>query len=89
MARTSSFKPKFVVKQASPPAEPVPTEIIAQEIEYISAAIAKLRSGKLNDRALFLLIQNACASNVPIKTIREVLDAAQHLSTSYIRKGVL
>lgn len=42
--------------------EEIPTEVIAEHIKTIAEGIQKLRRGRLNDRALLILIQNAAPS---------------------------
>jgi hypothetical protein len=64
----------------------VPVEVLASAITTIAAGIKKLRNGKLHDRALFLLIQDACTANVGLETIRRVLDAIGDLEKRYVRK---
>jgi hypothetical protein len=66
----------------------VPTEILASSIVEIAQGIRKLRSGKLNDRALFLLIQDACKVNIGLATIREVFDAIGDLERQFVRRVV-
>lgn len=76
------------LKQPQPPADEVPTEVIADALVRISEGIAKLRSGRLNDKALVLLIQHACPSQdrPSISTIRTVLDAVENLRGEYVKK---
>ncbi len=79
---------KKVTVVQKPEAE-VPTEVLAQAIIDIAAGMKKLRSGRLNDRALILLIQSAVGSvpsPVSQRDIRAVLDAIQSLEAIYIRK---
>lgn len=64
----------------------VPTEVLAQEIQNISSGIRKLRQGRLNDRALLLLIQNSVPGSISIKTIRDVLDSIESLEQTYLKK---
>ncbi len=73
----------------------VTIEVLAQSITDISTGIKKLRSGRLNDRALLLLIQNAAPSlhsgrysykPVPIKTIQHVLNGIENLEAEYLKK---
>jgi hypothetical protein len=51
------MKKSVLVKQR--PGGEIPTEILADNIKSISESMKKLRSGRLNDRALHLLIQHA------------------------------
>lgn len=83
---------KIIVKQ-NPEAE-VPTEVLAADIQAISQGIRKLRSGRLNERALLLLIQEAAPttggkynrSRVGIPAIRAVLDGIEGLEAAFLRK---
>lgn len=74
-----------------PGAEPVPAEIIAQSVKDIAEALRKLRDGRLNDRALVLLIQHAAPSSGPHsvsgRQVRTVLDAIENLERTYLRKA--
>lgn len=80
---------KATIKQTE--GKEVPTEIIAQEILTMSEGIKKLRAGRLNDRALILLIQGACPTGsykdkaISQKTIRTVLNAIESLSVEYLK----
>lgn len=86
------------VKITQPENSPaVPTEVIADAIVAIAEGVRKLRQGRLNDTALFLLIQHTCgtsfgrnrsSSKIPIKTIKAVFDGIDSLSAEYIRKPV-
>lgn len=77
---------KLAVKQTDPE---TPTEIMADAIVTISAGVKKLRTGRLNDDALILLIQNACGGRGRIsrQDIKLVLSSIEQLSALYIRKG--
>jgi hypothetical protein len=77
------------VKQPEPPAEPIATEIIATSIVEISAAMKKIRDGRLNDRAIILLIQEACGGRNAIakETVNTVLDAIENLEATYTKKS--
>lgn len=85
---------KVIVKQPVAPAEEVPTEILASSIVAIAAGMKKLRSGRLSDRALFLLIQDASPnlggkfgrSPIPTKTIKAVFDGIESLERSFLKK---
>ena len=76
------------IRQPEPPKDEVPVEIIADALVAISAGITKLRAGRLNDKALLMLIQHACpASDRPsISSIRTVLDAVESLRSEYVKK---
>jgi hypothetical protein len=62
-------------------------ETIAQQIDAISAGIKSLRGGRLTDRALFLLIQDAAPTvkgkSLTIQQIKAVLDGLEHLRMLY------
>lgn len=74
--------------------KPVAVEIIANEIIAISSGIKKLREGPLNDKALFLLIQNAAPRVGPgynkkmigVQHIKFVLEGIESLEDEYLRK---
>lgn len=74
---------KIVVKQKEN-AEEIPTEIIAQSIKDISDGVKKLRSGKLNDKAIILLISKA--SSVSLETVRSVLTGMENLEKQFLKK---
>lgn len=83
---------KVVLKQN--PDELIPTEILAESIVAISEGIRKLRQGRLNDRALFLLIQAAAPnvggkySHLPIsiKEIKAVFEGIDALESMFLKK---
>ncbi len=84
---------KLIVKQASEKEAEVPTEILADSIVAIAAGTKKLRSGRLSDRALFLLIQDVAPSvgfrvkhPLSIKTIKAVFDGIESLERAFLRK---
>ena len=79
------------IKRGSPEKE-VPTEILADSIVAMAAGIRKLRSGRLTDSALFLLIQSAAPTvgrnykPLSLKEIKAVFAGIDALEASYIRK---
>lgn len=83
---------KVVVKQN--PEKEVPTDILAENIVAIAHGIRKLRSGRLADRALFLLIQDAAPSvggrlgrsPITVKQIKSVFAGIDALEINYVRK---
>ncbi len=79
---------KTVVKQT--PEKEIPTEVLAESIVAISEGIKKLRAGRLTDRALLLLIQDAAPSirNKPIsqREIKAVLEGIENLERAFIKK---
>mgnify|MGYP001017011584 CR=1 FL=1 len=76
---------KVAIKQNEPPAEEVSTEVIANAIVSISEGIERLRAGRLNDRALLLLIQHAASVKLPARDIKAVLDGIQGLREAYLK----
>lgn len=72
-----------IVKQKENVPE-VPTEVIAQSIVEIAEGIRKIRQTRLNDKALFLLINKA--SGVGIKEIETVLTTIGNLEYLYLKK---
>ncbi len=76
---------KVVVKNNDE--NPIPTEIIAESIIKISDAITKMKSTKLTDRVIYLLIKDSISgSNIGLRDIETVLNAAKDLSKNYIKK---
>ena len=64
--------------------EPVPTEIIAQSIADIAAGMKKIEGGRLNRRALLLLISSA--SGVGKTEVEKVLNTMECLEFLYLKK---
>ncbi len=63
-------------------------EILASSVKAIAEGVKKLRAGKLNDKAIVLLIENAMATPRPgKKTIQRVLDAMGNLEATYLKPG--
>lgn len=81
---------KIVVEQT--PENEIPVEVLAGEISAIAAGMKKLRSGRLNDTALCLLIQHAApspkkyGSPLSIRAIKAVLDGIASLEATYLKK---
>jgi hypothetical protein len=73
----------------------VPLEVLAESIVSISDGVKKLRSGRLKESALLLLIQHAAPSPkrgryrtgvpIPLKTIKAVLDGMEALKTEFVK----
>ena len=63
----------------------VPVEVLASSIVAISDGVKKLRGGRITDRALFILIQDACPGDIGIREIKTVLDAIGDLKRKYVR----
>lgn len=80
------------VKVIQDEAKPIATEVIADAIVAISDGIKKLRSGRLNDKALFLLIQTASPARnnnyqkVGIYEVRAVLEGIESLESTFLKK---
>lgn len=85
---------QIIVKQNDD--APIAAEIIAASIVQIADGINALRSGPLNDRALFLLIQNASSlfssgsvgsrRRVTIGEIEAVFEGIAALKETYLKK---
>lgn len=82
---------KVVLKQN--PQKEVPTEVLADSVVAIAEGVRKLRSGRLSDNALFLLIQHAAPGvgsrgykPLSLKTIKAVFAGIDALEATYIRK---
>lgn len=83
MAKSKTLK----VVQA--PDNEVATEVIATHIVAIAEGITRLRSGRLTDRALFLLIQAAAPNYrkpLSLKEIKSVFDGIDALKSEFIKK---
>ena len=87
------MKPVKVTQNPNTPV--VPVEIIAASIKAISEGMKKLRSGPLNDRALYLLIQHAAPnvnggrwskSALTVKQIKAVFEGIESLEREYLKK---
>jgi len=82
---------KIAIKQI--PENEVPTEILADAIVAISQGVRKLRAGRLNDKALCMLIAHAAPGVGPRgykpvsqKEVRAVLDGIDSLEATYLKK---
>lgn len=65
--------------------EPVPTEIIAESIVEISQGMKRLRTGKLNDKAIGILLSHATGLGQGV--CLTVLSALEDLEFQYVRKA--
>lgn len=84
------------VKVKQEPEKEVPTEILAESIVQIAQGVRALRKGRLNDSALFLLIQHAAPTNknrgggygqrLAIKDIKAVFAGIDALEAEYLKK---
>lgn len=84
---------KAEVKIVQSETKPVTIEIIATSIKAIADGVRKLRQGPLNDRAIYLLIQNASPKvggrygnqQVGMTEIRSVLEGMESLDRQYLK----
>lgn len=60
-------------------------EDIAKAVAEISDAVKRMRAGKLNDKAIVILISHA--SNMSQGAVRAVLDGMEGLQKHYFKKG--
>lgn len=83
---------KVTVKQT--PEKEIPTEVLADSIVAISSGLKKLRAGRLTDRALYLLVQDAAPSvggkygnsKLSMKEIRAVFEGVESLERAFLKK---
>lgn len=68
---------------AQKPGDEVPTEILASAIREISEGMRKMRAGRLNDRALILLIHDVC--KVSKTDIKYVINAIGLLEREFLK----
>lgn len=95
MKKISGLK-KLIVKQPEEKEDEVPTEIIASAIVAISQGVKKLRSGRLTDKALILLIQHAAPGkkgrfgSKPVTTteVKAVLAGLESLAGTFLKKPI-
>lgn len=85
--KDTSVATKVVVKQD--PEALVPTEVIADSIKMIAAGLHVMRSGRLNEKAVRLLIQHACpydrGKQISATTVKVVLDGIASLEATYLK----
>jgi hypothetical protein len=86
--------PKVSVIQAQPPTKEVPTEVLAASIVAISDSMKKLRAGRLTDRALYLLIQDAAPTlqgrppkKISMKEIKAVFAGIESLESTFVKRA--
>ena len=66
-------------------------EVLADSIKQISDGMKKLQAGRLNDKALYLLIQHATKSpyrsgvKVGITEIKNVIDGIKNLERAHLK----
>lgn len=70
----------------------MPVEVLAESISSIAQGVKKLLAGPLNERALVLLIQNACPQvgkypphAITQKEVKAVLEGLQSLEKEYLK----
>ncbi len=78
---SKSSKVKVIQKEN---AEPIATEVIAQSIVEISASMKRINEGRLNHRALVLLVSQS--ANVNKTEVEKVLSALSGLEATYLKK---
>ena len=66
--------------------EPVVTELLAKEIENVSAGMRRIASGRLTQEALVLLI--AEESGVGRPAVRDVLNTLSRIDRVYLKGGM-
>ena len=67
------------------PDEEIGPEILAKEIVKVSEAAQQRLNTRLDERALLLLLHDACGKKVGIKQIKLVLDSAAELKRLYVK----
>lgn len=88
------MKIKKEVKVVQNEEAPIAVEVMAESIKEISNGIKRLRSTRLNDKALHLLIQHACRgvsgaysnSKPGLPVIRAVIESIESLEATYLKK---
>jgi hypothetical protein len=80
------------VKVVQDPEKTVTVEVLAEAIASIADGLRKLRAGRLNDRALILLIQHAAPTlksyppkYISAKQVQAVLDGIDSLEREYLK----
>jgi hypothetical protein len=63
---------------------PIATEILAESIVEISKAMKQIKSSRLNERALLVLLKDATALN--FNEIKRVLDSLETLEDMFLKK---
>jgi len=74
------------VQVVQKPEKEIPVDVLAESIVSISEGVKKIRSGRLNDKALYLLIQHASEGKPPVSTIRAVIDGMASLEGTYLKR---
>ena len=81
----SEMKKPLDVKIVQQPEKEVSTEILANSIVAISEGMRAIRRGRLNERALLILIKDATGHNVSMKNIKDVISAIENLQKLYVK----
>jgi hypothetical protein len=77
---------KKKLKIEKDPENEIPVQILEQAILDISSGLRKIRSGRLNDRAIILLVQYSVGTAVVTQAqVKAVLDAATNLDRHYFK----
>jgi hypothetical protein len=63
-----------------------PASLLASQIFDVSEGMKKLSQTPLSERALVLLIHDACGNRVTKSQIKEVLNALPNLANTYLKK---
>ena len=66
--------------------EIIPTEVLADSIVEIAGAMKKLKDSRLTERAVHVLIKDACPSHIGMTEVKAVLKALNELESLYIKK---
>lgn len=74
-------------KIVTDPNEEVPTEVMATAIRDIAEGTRKMLGGRLNKRAVLVLLKDA--THESLETIERVLSAAGNLDKSYLKLALL
>lgn len=77
---------KVKVNFVNKPGEEVPAEIIASSIQHISESMKKLKSSRLNDRAILVLLKDL--TSLPGRDIKLVIDSISQLEEMFLKKKV-
>jgi hypothetical protein len=63
--------------------ETIPSEIVAEAIMQISRGMAEFRAGKLNEKALVILLAASCGETRGV--CKRVLDGLASLESTYLK----
>jgi hypothetical protein len=76
------------MKNKQPTNPELVTEEIASNISFIAAGMKQLRAGRLNDKAINILLYHACGRSVSMNTIQLVLRELELLEKTYLKGGI-